>query len=174
MKLLITFIIGGVIVYFLLKFCLLVYRPFYLARMFREIEQMYDKVLNAAEKDVRSAVANLELWQSGDIVLRMLNSEDKLKENVKDSITTKAHEVEVHEKSLRLRERFILDHSKLSESIIAYRRYLDVRLMQRQDAAVFAKALTTDVMTFDEFVALATKTKIVLEENERKLDALLS
>jgi hypothetical protein len=47
-------------------------------------------------------------------------------------------------------------------------------LQQRQNAGVAANALTLGAISFDEFVAAAKETKIALEENERKLDILLT
>ena len=95
-------------------------------------------------------------------------------ESVNAAKAAKAHEEEVYGKFLRLKERFIQSPDKLSESIIAYRRYLDVRMKQHQDASLFANAVTSGAISIDEIMAASKETKIVLEENERKLDRLLN
>lgn len=174
MKLLFFIVIAGTLVYLLLKFCLYIYRPFFLSRAFREIDQMYNRLLTAAVKDVGSAVKVLERWQSNDKVVRDLSSEDQIMENINASKTATAREEEVYGKFLRCRERFVQNPSKLSESIVAYRRYLEVRLKQCKDATLFAGAVTSGVMSFDEMMAEKKETMIVLEENERKLDILLA
>jgi len=166
-------VIAGTLVYFLLKLCLYLYRPFFLSKTFRQIEQMYDNLLTAADKDIGSAAEDFKAWQSGDRVIKTFNSEDEMIERINTAKTAKAHEEELHEKFLRLRERFIGDLKKTSESIEAYRRYLVVKLKQRQEAALFASAVISGAMSFDEMSAAAKATMIVLEENERKLDILL-
>ena len=134
---------------------------------------MYERLVDAAEKDVRSAVDALEKWHSGDKVTVAISSKDALIANIKTAEAAKAHEEEVHGKFLRLNERFRLDSEKLSDSIVTYRRYLGVRLKQQQDATLFVHAMEIGAMGFDEFAATAKDTKIVLEEIERRLDTLL-
>lgn len=174
MKILFSIIITGTLAYLLLKLCLYFYRPFFLSKTFREIEKIYNRLLIAADKELASAVEDFKKWQSGDKVLRTLRTENEMMERINTANKIKAHEEEVHGKFFRLRERFIQDHSKLSESIVAYQRYLEVRLRQRQDAALFANAVTSGTMTFDEMAVASEQTMLVLEKNERKLDVLLS
>jgi len=174
LKTLLFIIIAGILVYLLLRLCLYLYRPFFLSKTFREIEQTYNRLLTVAEKDVGSAVENLGKWQSGDKVIRTMWTEDEIKESINAAKAARAHEEEVYGKFLRLRERFLHNPDKLSESIVTYQRYLNIRLQQRQNAGVAANALTLGAISFDEFVAAAKETKIALEENERKLDILLT
>ena len=174
MKLLLIIIFAGGVVYVLLKLCLYIYRPFFLSKIYREIDKMYQSLMTATEKDVRSRVNDLEKWHAGDKVITTLSSKEDLIANIKAAEVAKTHEEEVHGKFLRLNERFRQDPDKLSDSIVAYRRYLEVRLKQEQDATVFVVAMNTGAMSFDEFAAAAKETKMVLEEIERKLDILLT
>lgn len=172
MKLLLFIVIAGILVYFFLKFLLRLYRPFFLSRTFLEIDQIYSRLLTAADNDIDSAVENLKKWQSNDRVVRTMCSEDEIMKNIDAAKAAKTHEEELHEKFIRLKERFIGDPSRLSESIVAYRRYLEVKLRQHQDATLFAR--TSGSISFDEMMAAAKETMIVLEENEKKLDVLLA
>lgn len=173
MKLLLLIVIVGILVYLFLKFCLYQYRPFFLSKTFREIEQMYNRLFTAAEKELSSAIERLEKWHSGDKVVRTVHSEEQVMESINAAKAAKAREEKLHEKFLRLRERFIQDPNKLSESIVSYRRYLEVRLKWQQNAAMFGHAVTSGVMSFDEMMAVSKEATIVLEECERKLDILL-
>jgi hypothetical protein len=47
-------------------------------------------------------------------------------------------------------------------------------LSHHQDAALFANAVTSGAVTIDEMVTAARETMVILKENERKLDILLS
>ena len=140
----------------------------------REIDEMYQRLITAAEKDLRSRINDLEKWHAGDKVITDLNSKDDLVANIKAAEAAKAHEEEVRGKFLRLNERFRQDPRKLSDALSTYRRYLEVRLKQEQDATLFVHAMNCGAMSFDEFTAAARETKIVLEEIERKLDVLLA
>src|SRR5208283_6082614 len=131
-------------------------------------------LLADVDKDIGSAEENLKAWRSGDKVVRDFSSEDDLLKRINDTTAAKAHEKEVHEKFLRLRERFISDPKKLSESIVTYRRYLELKLHQCQGAESSTRALEVGAISFDEWMAEARETMIALEESERKLDALLS
>jgi hypothetical protein len=174
LKILLFIVTAGVVAYLVLKFCLYVYHQFFLSKTFRRIEDMYSSLLIAVDNDVNSAVENYRDWQSGDKVLKDIRSEEEIIKSVDTAREAKIHEEKVHEKFLRLRERFIGDPKKLSESIVAYRRYLRIKLKQRQDASLFANAVTSGAVGFDEMVAAANKTMVVLEEIERKLDMLLT
>jgi hypothetical protein len=174
MDLLLKFIIGGCIAYALLKLSLYIYRPFFLSKTFREIDEIYDKLLNATEKDISSATKDLEKWRSGDKVTIDFHTEDELIEILNSAKRVKAHEQEVREKFMRLKERFLSNPAKLSELIVAYKRYLEVRSEQYQEAGQFARALTTGAISFEELLANKRMKTIALEENERKLDTLLN
>ncbi len=174
MKLLLVIVIIGTLAYLLIKFSLYVYRPFFLSKTFMAIEEMYNRLQIAADKDIDLDVEYLKKWQSGDGIVKAYSSEDEIMERIKTTRAAKTHEEEVYGKFLRLRERFLHNPDKLSESIVTYQRYLNIRLQQRQNAGVAANALTLGAISFDEFVAAAKETKIALEENERKLDILLT
>lgn len=174
MKTFLFIVIAGILVYLLLMFCLYLSRPFFLSRTFREIEQMYNRLLTEAEKCVSSAVENLGKWQSGDNVIRAIWTEDKIKESIDAVKAAKAHEEEVYEKFLKLRERYALNPKKLSESIVAYRRYLEVRFQHYEDAMLCESAVTSGAFSIDELIAARKEAMIALEKNERKLDILLT
>lgn len=174
MKVLIFIVGAGIVVYVALKLCLYIYRPFFLSKTFREIDDKYSKLLAAVDNDMDSAIEDYRKWQSGDDVLKTMRTEEEITKSVDNAKGVKSHEEEVHEKFLRLRERFIGNPKKLSESIVVYRRYLDVKLKQRQDASSFANAVTSGAVSFDEMMATAKETMVVLEEDERKLNILLS
>jgi hypothetical protein len=122
-----------------------------------------------------SAIEHLKEFQSGsNMAVLEYGSEDRLLEDINGAKAVKKHEEEVYWKFHRLRERFITDPLKLSEVISAYQRYLQIRFTQYQDASGYASALSAGVITFDELRADAEKLKIILEENERRLDILLT
>ena len=174
MKVLLFIAAAGIVAYLALKLCLYIYRPFFLSKTFREIDGMYNKLLVGIDNDMDTAIEYYSKWQSGDKVLRALRTEKELINNVDTAKGAKAHEEELHDKFLRVRERFIGDPKKLSEGIVAYRRYLGVKLKQRRDASLFANAVTSEAVSFDEMMAAARETIVVLEENEKKLDVLLT
>ncbi|MGZ3636095.1 MAG: hypothetical protein ACXWMO_12745 [Syntrophales bacterium] len=174
MKTLLVVVIGGILVYLLLKLCLCLYRPLFLSKTFREIEQMYNRLLDALERDVGTWVETWEEWQYGDKVVRTQCRENDIMEHINAAKAAKAHEEEVYGKFLRLRERFILNPKKLADSIVAYRRYLQVALQHYQDAMLCASAVTSGAFSFDEMMAARKEIMIIMEENERKLDILLT
>jgi hypothetical protein len=174
LKTLLFIIIAGILVYLLLRLCLYLYRPFFLSKTFREIEQTYNRLLTVAEKDVGSAVENFGKWQSGDKVIRTMWTEDEIKESINAAKAARAHEEEVYGKFLRLRERYALNPKQLSESIVAYRRYLQVRFQHYENAMLCESAVTSGAFSFDEMMAARKEAMIILEENERKLDILLT
>jgi hypothetical protein len=174
LKVLLIIIGSGIVMYLALKLCLYIYRPFLLSKPFREIDEIYGRLLAAVDNDVDLANEDYRKWQSGDKVLKIMRPKEEITKSVDSAKEAKAHEEEVHDKFLRLRERFIGDPKKLSESIVAYRRYLGAKLKQRQDASIFANAVTSGAVSFDDMVAAAKETMVVLEENERELDVLLT
>jgi hypothetical protein len=135
---------------------------------------MYNRLLTVAEEDVGSTVETLGKWQSGDKVTMTEHNEDEIMESINAAKAEKAHEEEVYGKFLRLRERYALNPKKLSESIVAYRGYLEDRFQHYQDEMLCASAATSGAFSFDEMMAARKKAMIVLEENERKLDILLT
>jgi hypothetical protein len=173
-KTLLFIVIGGILVYLLLKLCLYLYRPLSLSKTFREIEQMYNRLLEALERDVGTWVETWEKWQSGDKAVRTQCRENDIMEHLNAAKAAKAHEEEVYGKFLRLRERFILNPKKLADSIVAYRRYLQVGLQHHEDAILCASAVTSGAFSFDEMMAARKEIMMILEENERKLDILLT
>ena len=175
LKLLLFIVIAGALIYLLFKLFLYLYRPFFLAKTFRKIDQMYNRLLTNADKTIDEWIEGLEAWRSDEVAARIAyHSEDELIKNLNDAKEDKTHEEEVYGKFLRCRERFVYDPEKLSESIVTYQRYLNVRLKQIVDAPMIAKALEIQVMSFDEMLSQQNETMIVLEESERKLDMLLT
>ncbi|MGO9136925.1 MAG: hypothetical protein ACLP9S_15875 [Syntrophales bacterium] len=135
---------------------------------------MYYRLLTVAEKDVSSWVETLGKWQSGDKVIRPQYSEDEIMESINVAKAAKAHEEEVYGKFLRLRERYVSSPKKLSESIVAYQGYLEIRFQHYQDEMLSASLVTSGAFSFDEMMAAQKKIMMVLEEHERKLDFLLT
>lgn len=174
MKVLLLIVGAGIAVYLGFKLCLYIYRPFFLSKTFREIDLLYGRMIAAVDNDVDSAIEDYRKWQSGDKILKTIRTEEEIIKSIDTAKEAKAHEEAVHDKFLRLRERLIRDPQKLSESIVTYRRYLNVKLRQRQDASLFANAVTSGAMSLEEMTAAAKETMVVLEENERKLDILLT
>lgn len=146
------------------------YRPFYFSKIIRKTDEMYKKVLSHIESEIESSLENLKKYQSGEKKTCMPHYEDRMHERIKDAELDKTHEEEVYSKFLRLKERFIQDYIKLADSVTTYQRYLEVRLNRIQYAAIIASGAIRP----EEIVALNNKTLIILEENERKLDTLLS
>lgn len=174
MDVLLTIVTVGFIAYAILKLFLHIYRPFFLSKTFREIDESYKKLLTATEQDISSAAKDLEKWRSGDKVAIDFHSEGEWTEKLNSAMKVKAHEEEVHEKYLRLKERFLSNPTKLSESIVAYKRYLEIRSQQYQNAGQIARAVTSEAISFEELLADKKKKTLILEENERKLDILLN
>lgn len=177
MKSLLLITVAGGVSYFALKLFLCIYRLFFLSKTFQKIEGIYSKLLAGLEKDLNAAIENYSKWQAGDDTLRRFRAEEEILKDVETAKREKAHEEEVHEKFLRARERFSGDRKRLSEAIAAYQRYLSIKVKQRQNASLFAIAVTSEgasLHDFDEMTAAARETMVALEENERKLDILLS
>jgi hypothetical protein len=174
LKVLLIIVSAGTIIYLALKLCLYIYRLFFLSKIFKEINEMYSRLLAAVDNDVDTAIDDYRKWQSGDKVIKHMRTVEEITKSVDVAKEAKVREEEVHEKFLRLRQRFIGDPKKLSESIAVYQRYLGVKLKQRQDASLFANAVTSGAVGFDEMMAAAKETIVVLEENERRLDILLT
>jgi len=103
---------------------------------------MYNKLLTATKNDLVSAVEYLEKWQSGDKVVTTVRSEAEIMEDINTAKNTKTYEEKVYGKFLRCRERYAQDPTKLSDSIVAYRRYLELRSQQYKNARAFANAAT--------------------------------
>lgn len=174
MNLILSIIIVGVLIYLLLKLCLLIYRPFFLSKTLRNIDEMYNGVLNHTERSIQSALKDLKKWEAGDEYFKVFRGKDNLIESVTDAESAKAHEEEVYAKFLRLKERFVHHPIKLAESIAAYQRYLKVRLAQFHGASLLSSGVTSGAISFDEMVKSRNEIIIILKENERKLDMLLA
>lgn len=173
MNLWLIIVIIGIAVYFLLKLALILLRPFFLAKFLEEIDMLYNKIKVITSKDIETTIENLGKWHAQDRVITIHSSEKDLQARIKDAHAADQHEKEVYEKFMRCKERFIQNPKELSNAIVAYKRYLEVKLKQSQEAKLFADVLTSGAMTFEEFEAAAKATMIILQENERKLDILL-
>ena len=173
LKLLLFIVIAGALIYLLFKLFLYLYRPFFLAKTFRKIDQMYNRLLTNADKTIDEWIEGLEAWRSDEVAARIAyHSEDELIKNLNNAKEDKTHEEEVYGKFSRCRERFVNNPSKLSESIVAYQRYLETRLKLIEYPEIFVMAGPSREMNFDEMMAVKKEAMIVLEENERKLDVL--
>ncbi len=173
MNLVLIIVLSGIVIYFLLKIGLYIYRPFFVAKLISDIQSKYDKLQVMLDKDIELAVENLKKWESEDGFFRDHSSESELKERIAEAKASKTHGQKVNEKFIRLRERFIGNPKRLSEAILSYKRYLEVKLKQRQAASIFTNAVTSGVITFEEFLASANETMIILDECEKRLDMLL-
>jgi len=182
LNILISIIVAGVLIYLLLKFCMHLYRPFYFVKLIKKTEEMYETVLSHTKRDIDSALEHSEKWHSGAKAQRTAYSEEEINERVKAAQVAKAHEEKVYSKFLRLKERYVQkrdtrgnsDYIKIADLIMTYQRYLEVRLNQMENGSLIVNALTSGAISFEEFEASRNDTLIILEENERKLDRLLS
>ena len=165
--------VGGA--YAILKLAINIYRPFAMEKVAEEIQGQYDKLQSILEADLKRAGEDLQHWRSGDRdkVSRMFVDEEKLIQSVKDANESKEHEVEVYEKYVRLRERFVYDRKKLAEALLGYKRYLYLRLKHIADASLYISMLDCDGMTFEECDKAANESRIAIQESERRLDVLL-
>jgi len=172
LNILIILVLAGLVIYLLFKLGLYIYRSFYLQKMTSKIEEQHNKLLARLNQDVDMGVENYNQWQSGDITLG-LESGDELKDRINEAMASKKHAQEVNEKFIRLRERYLLNYKKSADPIFWYMTYLDLRLNQFENADIYSSALSIEGATFDEFVISANEQRIPIEENERRLDALL-
>ena len=174
MKIFLIIVISGFAIYLLLKIVLYIYRPFYLAKLIREIQSKYDNLLIILNKDIELEVGNLKQWESGDDVMRLVyHDSSEFQERITKANDLKLREQNNYEKFIRLRERFVSNYEKLAEAIVTYGRYLDIKLKQDEMATAFSMAGASEVMSFEERLSIATEFKIASEEWERKLDNLL-
>ena len=178
-------LIVGALIYFFLKIFLLIYRPFGINRYLRQLEEKYNNLLSMEKKDIDSAIEDLRSWNSGDKKTGIPNYEESTKERLHFAKTSKEHEEEVHRKFLKLRERFISDYPKMGEVIVAYQRYLDLKLTQRQRARLAGMTFGSNaknleegfearIKHWDKIATEALDLKAIIEEAERKLDMLLT
>ncbi len=174
MKVLLGIVIGGVVLYWIIKFILLLLRPFFVRKYCREIDSLYRKIHKKCVIDLNSAVSMLEKWENMDRVVRSLSDEETLNNNIDTARSGIKHEEQLYDKFMRLQVRYIGDYEKLGEGIASYRAYLQVKLKPHPFA--FDPTLTSEgvLNLADEFVESAKKRKIVLEEFERKIDVLLN
>lgn len=173
MKLIVLIIIGGCLLYLLLKFALIIFRPFLVYKTLNNIDEMYGRVLDLTKKNVEASFEELSEWEAADNIIRVIREEDHIYKDINDAKSSQLHEEEMYSKFIRLRERFLHNNEKLSESIIVYQRYLKVRLKQIQDASIYSRGVTLGVISFDEMRSKSREEMIILEENERTIDILL-
>lgn len=166
-------VVVGIALYFILKMVLLLLRPFFLKKFFEEIDMLYNKTKAITSKDIEMAIENLQKWQAKDISITICSSENGLQSYIKAAQADHQHEQEVYEKFLRCREKFIQNPEKLSDVIVIYKRYLTVKLKQLSDSKLFSGALASGAITSEELETSAKELRLILEENENKLDALL-
>jgi len=150
-----------------------IYRPFLLAKLIRDIQSKYDNLKVLLDKDIEEKFERLKKWESGDKVTRAGSTESEIKESIIAAEEWKTHEQKVNEKFIRLQERFIGNPKKLSETILSYRRYLEVELQDQTRAASITQSFLADAITYDEWISSANETRIIREECERRLDLLL-
>ena len=173
MEQLIFIIIIIILAYLVLKLTLHLSRPFFFYRTFRDIDQMYNKLLSAVKNDIDSYADKLKKWQSNEDDIRKHFSEDELIKEMNKVKAAKSHEEEIYQKFLRCKKSFSPDSDKFSEAIELYIKYLKVRLKMRSGAIMIANSSTSGAMTSDNFEAAKKESTIILEETERKLDMLL-
>ena len=174
MKLLLPILIAGGVLYFLIKIGLFLLRPFFLAKILEEIEQLYTETQAVFVKDLEQAIENSKRWRANDKILRILSSEKDFEARIQDAQAADRYNKDVHEKFIRLKERFIQNPSQLADSIVVYKRYLEMKLTQNREVAVLSQGLTSGALTLNEFESSARETRIILEELERKINVLLS
>jgi hypothetical protein len=168
--------LGGVILYGFIKVALFIFRPFYIRKYLRALDALYGKVHNECVKDFESAVSMLDEWKKADdnSSIRRIKTEESLNDTIESARTALEHEEQLNDKFTRLQVRFQLKPEKLGEGISHYKSYLDVKVKHNQETSIYTSALTTGVTTLEEFAEHAKKTRIVLEELERKIDVLLN
>jgi hypothetical protein len=149
-------------------------RPFFVAKFLREIDMLYTNTKLISAKDLDGAIENLRKWRANDRVIRTYSSEEKCQSCIKDAQAADRHEQEVHEKFIRLKERFIQNPKKLADSILNYKIYLEIKLKRHHQIETIVQVVTRGGMTVEESMPIAQKTKIALEEAERRIDVLLS
>jgi len=165
--------IVGIVLYFLVKLGLILLRPFFLSKLLNEIEELYKKTQSVLTKDVKETTENLNKWHAQDKVVQIHSSKEDLEARIQEKQKTQEHCQAIHEKFLRLKERFIHNPSKLADAIVIYKRYLEMKLLQNQSAHAHTLALTSGSVTFDEFQSSARESMIALDEIEKKIDNLL-
>jgi hypothetical protein len=149
------------------------YKPYALKKIMEDNDNKYEMLLSILRSRIESTVNDLEKWKSGERASFVLSSEDELKKAIGDAHDEKEHFVNVNEKYIRLKERYINDRKTLTEAILSYNRHLQLRLKLNSDAELYTKLLELDGITFDEWIAKGNETKIMIEESERRLDVLL-
>jgi hypothetical protein len=179
-KILLGIVIGGVVLYWIIKFILLLLRPFFVRKYGREIDSLYRKIHNECVGDLNSALSHLEDWKNMDRAVRdHYKDEESINDRINTARTEIKHEEQLYDKFMRLQVRFIDDYEKLGEGIASYKSYLDLKLNAYYDAeSPFASGpdLTSEAWLshIDAIFESNKKRKIVLEEFERKIDVLLN
>lgn len=173
MKIILILVMAGLTLFCVMKIGLYAYRPFFLNKLLREIQTKYDDLIMLYEKELKEATDNLNKYESGDDILIKLGSEDEFRARIKDALQILKELQESNVVFIRLKERFLTNNKMLSESIIAYQRYLELRLNSRKNAHLCTQALASGGIALAEFVAAAKEDKILIEESEKKLYRLL-
>lgn len=163
MTTLIYFVVGGALLYALLKLALSVYRPFYLKKLFLQVEQGYTGIMRGIVNHLEDAEKDLSNYNKDSII-----TFDDLKGRVDVYIFEKKHEEDLHRKYITLKERFINNYRKLAESIVIYQRYLDIKQNQMKMSRIAHN------LDFGSMRSMAMDTKAILDECERKIDFLLA
>lgn len=166
-------LIGGIGV-LLYKYASVAIRVYFFNRTIDDIENMYSRILRFKEQAIEDALEDLKDLKSGDHVISALRSEQELIQEFKETKSFKKHEEEIRLKYCRLREKFIHNYPKLCESIVIYQRYLKNRLWQIQDASIYSRGFISGVIDYDEFVSKGLEQIAVIDENEKKINKLLS
>jgi len=174
MKILITLILAGFVIYLIAKICLYIYRPFFISKTLNKMHTQYSKLIAVANKEVERCSNDYEKWKSGDSVLVDMYSEGQCKNAIKGALEWKNHEQEVYEKFIRLRERSAGNYKKLGETISACMTYLNLREKVSQTRVTDMQAFSAGAITFAEFEASTNEGRIMIEEGERRLDVLLN
>lgn len=173
MDLILFILITGMVLYFLTKIVLFLLRPFFLARFIEKIEQLYARTQAILGKDLEQAMEDLKRWHKNETSTKILYSERDLEARIRAAQAAEEHNKDVHDKFIRLQERYIHNSQKLADSILIYRRYLEIKLRQNQEATVLSSGLMLGVTTSSKFESSARETMITLQEIERKIDILL-
>lgn len=174
MQLLIIVIISCVIIYGLSKIGLYLYRPFALDKLIERTQNKYEKLIAIMEKDEAESIEMYKKFKSGDTVSIDFYSEDDFKKRTQAAIDAKNHEKEMRDKMIRLNERYISDINKLVEMAVNFDRYFTVSLQICMDAEYNTNSFMNDSMTFDKWTSAANESRIIKEECQRRIDAMLN
>ncbi len=175
MSFLLTCSIAAILIYLFLKFAIHLYKPYLLSKNLEKINKMYERSMGLCTKRSDFLRQDVQPFRIDDTAAPGNEAKETLAEKLQSAETLKAHEQEVHRKFLRLQERFFQDPNKLSEVILIYHRYLSIRLQYEKTISFYPEnRWDDDDADVDETTASSKDLSAILEENERKLDVLLS